>query len=249
MRIAICDTETTGLPEEGEVGVVEYAHAILDTETMRVAGHYSVLCNPGIPIPPEARAVHHISDADVAGRPPLAEVLGRLDFSGVHAMCAHNAAYDRPLVVAAGVEIPWWICTYRCALHLWPDAPSHKNQVLRYWRDVEPMWPGLHLRALMESSGAMVPHRALYDVCTTAGLLIDLLRTAAERGEDEDPGRALLALTDRPVLLGTCRFGKHRGTPWSEVPRDYLQWMLRSGAQMDDGDVAHTVRHHLGLPT
>jgi exodeoxyribonuclease X len=25
-----------------------------------------------------------------------------------------------------------WVCTYKCALRIWPDLPSHGNQALRY---------------------------------------------------------------------------------------------------------------------
>ena len=45
--------------------------------------------NPGVPIPPAAAAVHHLTDADVAGCPPFAAVapdlarfLGAADLGG-----------------------------------------------------------------------------------------------------------------------------------------------------------------------
>jgi uncharacterized protein (DUF3820 family) len=37
-------------------------------------------------------------------------------------------------------------------------------------------------------------------------------------------------------------FGKHKGMLFSEVPRDYLEWL--SGTEMDE-DMAHTVKKHL----
>jgi uncharacterized protein (DUF3820 family) len=38
-------------------------------------------------------------------------------------------------------------------------------------------------------------------------------------------------------------FGKHKGALFSEIPADYLQWLL--GTDLDE-DMTYTVRHHLG---
>ena len=37
-------------------------------------------------------------------------------------------------------------------------------------------------------------------------------------------------------------FGKHKGALFSEIPTDYLQWILSTDL---DGDMAYTVKHHL----
>jgi len=88
----ILDTETTDL--DGyvvEVGVLDAAtgEALLDT-----------LVNPGCPISPGARAVHGISDADVTGAPPWAEVLPRLlAVTRGRIVLAYNAGFDEDVVV------------------------------------------------------------------------------------------------------------------------------------------------------
>lgn len=46
---------------------------------------------------------------------------------------AHNAQFDRSMIPETGRP---WICSYRPARHLWPDAQGHSNQVLRYWLDL-----------------------------------------------------------------------------------------------------------------
>lgn len=46
-----------------------------------------------------------------------------------------------------------------------------------------------------------------------------------------------------PALLAKVGFGKHRGKRWSEVPVDYLQWLIKS--DMDDRDVRATAKHYL----
>jgi len=87
----ILDFETTDL--DGyvvEVAVVDAATGatLLDT-----------LVNPGCPIQPGARAVHGISDADVAGAPPLAEVLPQLlAVTRGRTVLAYNAAFDSGVI-------------------------------------------------------------------------------------------------------------------------------------------------------
>lgn len=144
------------------------------------------------------------------------------------AYAAHNAAFDRahlPQLGTALEPLPW-ICTYRCAMHIWPEAPSHSNQTMRYFLDLEPdLPPGLY------------PHRALYDTLVTAALLGRML-------QNHTPEQ-LLRLTVEPVLQTKVRFGKHRGQPWSEVPSGYIDWLLR---QSDlDPDTLHTARHYARL--
>lgn len=83
------------------------------------SGGVVTLCNPGVPIPEGASAVHGITDEMVVGAPSTAEVVGRLleCLRGIHALgwplLIYNAPYDWPLLHAeaarAGVgveEIP-----------------------------------------------------------------------------------------------------------------------------------------------
>jgi len=83
----ILDTETTDLDGYAvEIGVVDAAtgETLLDT-----------LVNPGCPIEPGARMVHGISDEEVAGAPPFAEVLPQLlDVTEGRTVLAYNASFD-----------------------------------------------------------------------------------------------------------------------------------------------------------
>jgi uncharacterized protein (DUF3820 family) len=49
-------------------------------------------------------------------------------------------------------------------------------------------------------------------------------------------------MVDGPLLLTTCNFGKHAGKKWSDVPRDYLDWMARTGGF--DPDTTYTAAHY-----
>lgn len=219
-RIVVIDTETTGMDHEKD-RLVELA-ACWMVPDLGLA-QFSAICDPGIPIPPEAMAVHHITDSMVSGFQTQEHNAGLLQAgAGPDTIwAAHNAAFDRGFLP----QLPGqWICTWRCSMHLWPEAPGHGNQVLRYW-----------LKLPVDLPEGLYPHRALYDAVVTHALLMRMLETHSV----ED----LLRLSLEPVILHTVRFGKHRGMLWSEVPRDYLQWVRR---QTDmDPDVMHTVKHIL----
>ena len=221
--IRVVDIETTGLDPAVD-RIVEIAVVGVDFERRSYCKLYHSLVDPEIPIPPEASAVHHITTAMVAGKAPtLDRIRADLDALADPAIpfAAHNAAFDKPFAIAAAPS--WnssWICTFRVAKHLWPDAPSHSNQALRYW-------------LALNVSGNHPPHRAMGDALVTAALLVRQAETAG--GIDR-----LLDLTRRPALLRRVPFGKHRGLLWSEVPPDYLDWAARQS--WDDPDIAHTIQ-------
>lgn len=228
MDLLTVDTETTGLDPSRD-GIVEMAGVWRIGDELRYS--HSV-CNPGIPITPDARAAHHIRDDEVAGSPAPLLALQRLladhgSVSGERVYVAHNAAYDRSflqrLMESLGI-VNRWICTWRCAMHLWPDAPSYKNQTLRYWLDLQPEVPS-----------GLYPHRALYDAIVTEEILQCMLR---QRRVEE-----LIQMSQSPVLLTKVSFGKHRGDLWERVPTSYLQWVSRQ-SDMDE-DTLHTARYYL----
>jgi DNA polymerase-3 subunit epsilon len=94
MREIVFDTETTGLsPTDGhrlvEIGCLEMVHRV---ETGRTFHSY---VNPGRPMPPEAQAIHGLSDAFLADKPRFAEIHDALlEFIGDARLVAHNAAFD-----------------------------------------------------------------------------------------------------------------------------------------------------------
>lgn len=85
------DTETTGLGVSArlvEIGAVRFAGTV-------VLATFQRLVAPGVPVTPGARAVHGLSDADVAGQPPAEIVLPAFfAFVGDAPLLAHNAPFD-----------------------------------------------------------------------------------------------------------------------------------------------------------
>lgn len=94
MREIVFDTETTGFSFSGgdrlvEIGCVEMVNRV---ETGR---SFHAYVNPARPMPPDAQAVHGLSDAFLADKPLFTAVaddlLGFLEDSP---LVAHNAAFD-----------------------------------------------------------------------------------------------------------------------------------------------------------
>ena len=212
--IRVVDFETTGLPPDADVVEVAFVNVI--EGRLRDGAGWSSLVKPTRPISVEARAAHHLSDAEVAGGMPWAEASNILGF-GPTIFAAHNADFEKAFFNADGSR---WIDTYKCALRLWPDSPRHTNSVLRYF--LEGCDPG---------EAGMPPHRALPDCRVTARILIRCLFEASL-----DP---LETWSAEPPLLPRVPMGKHFGKPWSEVPTDYLEWATR---QSFDAGIAHTVK-------
>lgn len=265
----VVDTETTGLDpavdkivELGSCDVYATTALELGGDATRwvQSGAEAWLCNPGIPIPPIAKAVHHIIDSDVAESPPASALIPGLvptfesqrDYNDGLIFVAHNAKFDRPMLEAVGFPTGRrWLCTHRLAMHVWPGAPSYKNEVLRYWLgyDVLP-W-----RVADEDLAAQAQHRARHDAAVTALILREAFKKLVEHS-------TLLQLADVDVLIqwaesavvlkGVCGFGKHFDKTWAEVAQidaGYLDWMIKQEDREPgswDLDKIHTARHYRG---
>lgn len=217
--IRVLDFETTGLPPDA--AVVEAGWCDVDPAAEPwIIGTGATFVDPERAIPPEAKAVHHITDGDVLGAPKSAQVFERLA-DGVDIFAAHSAAFERAFFDGGKP----WICTLKAARRVWPEAPAHGNQVLRYWRDLP-----------LSASAAQPAHRAQPDAYVTAWLLRSLLQAGASVAD-------LIQWTEEPSLLPRVTFGKHRGKNWSEVPLDYLDWLI--GKPDMDADTTFTARHWL----
>lgn len=120
LRILLLDTETNGLPQGRQVPVAEWRlyPAILQLswvvysvdsagrqlglpETKRDIG---VALHPSIPWNAEAAAIHGLSEFEGRRGTPAAEALGELAaaLAGVDVVIAHNLAFDKAVIRAAG---------------------------------------------------------------------------------------------------------------------------------------------------
>lgn len=226
-RIAVVDLETSGLSVEEGHTVCECARTDLTrgTDGKWMVGHtFSTLVNPGRDIPPEACAVHHITNLQTDGAPSWIEAQhSTLTNGNPDVYASHNAKFDRQWFDPHGAK---WICSYKCALTLAPNAPGWGNQVLRYW-----------LKLQVDDDASQPPHRAGPDTHVTAHLLRRMLAKATVE--------QLVEISAKPVVLPVLTFGKHAMEPCDKVPDGYWRWMLDKGGF--DDDVMHTAFHYLNL--
>ena len=107
-RIAIIDTETTGLDWTRHKVIEVAAAAVLVDETGRIVAIPSLgtgLNDPGHPLPPEIVALTGLTDPMVADREIDREELGAF-LKSCEAVLAFNSAFDRPFVEALLPDLP-----------------------------------------------------------------------------------------------------------------------------------------------
>lgn len=210
--VRVIDFETTGL-EPPVAEVCEVGLCDVDVNARQVVDGRSWLCSVNS-MPPEVRAVHHITKDECEGYPEFDK--DTLDSDFVYCFAAHNAEFEMRFFTT---HKPF-ICTYKAALRVWPDAPSHSNSVLRYWLEDQG-------KITLDKEMAIPVHRAGPDAYVTAHVLLALLNDGAT-------GKDMIAWTKEPRLLPTCPIGKFRGVKWSEVEIGFLSWMVNNATMEDD---------------
>lgn len=224
VHFAVVDVETTGLTapdaEVIEIGVTDLAFNP-ETKAVVIGSPCAELFRPERPIPPEAKAVHHLTEAMLADKAVATEANFRAMVGGSTFVAAHNFAMEAQWLTPEILGDIRPICTFKCARRIWTDAPGYSNQVLRYWLDLP-----------VDPVKADPPHRAGADTHVTAHLLAVMLKT--ERVRD------LVAWTLAPTYYHVCPIGKHKGQAWSVVPGSYLQWMI--GAPEMEADIVHAAK-------
>lgn len=234
--VAVVDVETTGferalghMPVEiGRCDLIAARdlHGDPDWSAARVGAPIFSLVNPGRPIPPEASAVHHLVDADVAAAPRWDEGMIAIG-SRCLALAAHSARMEQQWLTPEATGAVPWIDTWKCALRAWPQAPGHSNQCLRYWLNPT----GLDRQV------ASPAHRAGPDAYVSAFLLRELLGLYSF---DQ-----LAAWSLEPAVLIRVPFGRPpsaggaRGLRWTEVDDGFLCWV--AGRDFSE-DILHTVK-------
>ena len=243
--IVFFDLETTGLSTTDD--------RIIEMAILRVSPQGDVLervrrFNPGLPIHPEAIAVHGITNEDVAGEAPftarakaLFDLLDPCDLGGFNIR-----RFDLPMLLAefkrADVDFDYKtrrIIDVQNIFHR--EEPRDLSAAARFYLGRE------HQEA----------HSALGDIRTTAAVLAAQMERYPELPRDMD---ALHQYCDEFMPIRTAidqwfkdgvegrvfRRGKHKGRALAEVALaepDYLHWMLT--AEDMDGEVLDVVREAL----
>ena len=166
MDLVIFDTETTGLGPDAEI--VEIAATKVDGTVL-----LDTLVKPRQLIPPDATAVHGITDEAVAGFPPIEAVLPGISGRDQH-LASYNFAFDERLIRRSldlgGPAAGSW--------HL-PVERSHC--IMEMYARYHGAWSEYHHSYTLQSLGNALaqcglefesqPHRAMTDARAAAALL------------------------------------------------------------------------------
>lgn len=235
-NIIFFDTETTGNTNNDFLCQIAYKNG----EEV-----FNELYNPGIKIPPEASAVHHISNKMIEGKEKFSE---SKDYSKIkdlfenpeNVVVAHNAPFDLMIIKKENITPNNFICTLRVARELDPEGKIERYN-LQY------------LRYLLEIEIEATAHDALGDVMVLEKLF-DRLKTKIKENENCDDEKAIekmIEISSHPSILKTINFGKYAGKKVADIAsidQGYLEWLLgeKLKGEAPDEDWIYTLKHYLG---
>ncbi|MFT5232948.1 MAG: DNA polymerase-3 subunit epsilon [Candidatus Krumholzibacteriia bacterium] len=229
--LAIFDLETTGIDVERD-RIVQIA--VIRIEPSGEQKTYESLVNPECPIPPEASAVHGISDEDVRNEPTFSQVRQDVEemFAGADLAGYNSVRFDQPLLTAelkrAGSALD-----FRGVKHLDAMRIFHQKEK----RDLTAAYK-MYCGKTLEGA-----HSALVDTTATLEILdaqlahyddlprdVEALHTYCnpDEGKFVDLKRKFIWTEEGEAAF---TFGKYQGQSLQLVVADprgrgYLEWML-----------------------
>jgi DNA polymerase III subunit epsilon len=162
MREIVFDTETTGLDPRDGHRLVEFAGIEL-VERVPTGRYLHFYVNPARTMPPEAQAVHGLTDEFLADKPPFVQKSRELlEFLQDAVLVAHNAQFDMRFL---NHELE------RCGL-----APISQELVVDTLELARKRFPGAKhsLDALCQRFGIDRSGRVVHGALIDAGLLADV---------------------------------------------------------------------------
>lgn len=223
----IVDTETTGVGNSDQV--IEFAYLTLPTlpelqSYTPIYAHPSIDSHssrwkPSVPINERAFEVHKISLTDLADCPPSED----LQVPSMNYFIAHNASFDHRMLGAPAVKR---ICTMELAKLLWKKEEVGNFKLTNL------------IETLVEDGAELVleAHSALSD-CYLALILLQKILDRLPRvttweelytmqlPKGKAPGQA------KTKVIAKMPFGKYAGEMFCDIPKDYLQWLLKQDIQ------------------
>ncbi len=237
-KIIFFDTETTGNTDKDFLCQIAYKE--MGGES------FSGLYKPPFKIPPEASAVHHISNKMIEDKPSFNESpdhhkIKNLFENPDNVVVAHNATFDLAMLKKEDILPVNFICTLRVARFLDKECKIEKYN-LQY------------LRYLLEIEIEATAHDALGDVLVLEKLFERLLKKIVEENNfsEQEALNKMVEISSHPTILKIINFGKYNGQEIKNIvvsDRGYLEWLLKQKEDSDqiDEDWIYTLRHYLGM--
>lgn len=235
-KLIFFDTETTGNTEKDFLCQIAYKKG---------SESFNGLYKPPIKIPPEASAVHHITNKMLLDKTSFSEnpdfiKIKNLFESDDVVVIAHNTQFDLMIIKKENIIPKNFICTLRLARYLDPEGKIERYN-LQY------------LRYLLELEVEATAHDALGDVLVLEKLFERLKKKLmeSENLNEEKAIEKMVEVSSHPSLLKFITFGKHSGKEVKEIARidpGYLEWLLKQKLESEqvDEDWIYTLKHYLG---
>jgi len=237
--LAFIDIEATGTNPRVD-RIVELAIVMLTPQRSRSSHVFRV--NPGIPIPPEATAIHGITDADVKDSPPFAAISGKVaDILEDADLCGYNILrFDLPLLEEEFHRAGF---VFDPEKHRIVDAQRifHQKEPRDLTAALSFYCRQMHLNA----------HSAESDAIATMMVLEGQLRRYPDLPRDVEgldrycnprdsswvDRTGKLRWSDGEIVLN---FGRKKGAPLKEIiakDRGLIEWMLRQEFPRDTQEI------------
>ena len=185
--------------------LIEAAWVALDSiSPFSLGAEFHQRYNPGKPISLGALATHHILDEELVDCPPASSFTLPADATY---LIGHNIDFDWAAIGQPDIKR---ICTLALSRKVWPTLDSHSQSALLYYLD------RAHAREILRNA-----HSAQADIHICATILDHLCRELKITSVE-----ALWQSSENARLPTHMTFGKHKGTPLAEVPKDYVRWLL-----------------------
>lgn len=213
MQAIILDTEThtlNGLPIEIAYAPIQIQEGKLSLDRSQIFDQLYSIGDEKISY--ASMAVHHILESEIANQPNFETF--SLPSETIY-IIGHNIDYDIRAIQQCGVDTSKIkaICTLALARLVWPDAEAHNISALIYL-----------ISKGSEKAREMLKgaHRADADIILTANILMHIIFKLNIQNIE-----ALFETSEDARIPRTINFGKHRGTTISELPTDYVKWLLK----------------------
>lgn len=238
--ITVADTETTGLVI-GKDRIIEFGATLF--RNRRITGRGRFLCNPGIPIDPDAQKVHGISNERVQNCPTFADLLPRIrdNYERAGLIVGFNSnRFDNQMIdaEAARVGSDWRVPVDKSLDILTFVNWFHRGDRPRTQEAIGPKY-GLSFVGAAHSAAAdtQMTGELLYGM-VDAGIIPDVVEDAlAEQArlapiiEAEFEAWGPWIYRDRNTRRYRMGAGKHCGKYLVEVSKGTIGWYL---ANIDD---------------
>ncbi|NGX27042.1 MAG: DNA polymerase III PolC-type [Chlamydiae bacterium] len=203
------DTETTGISAEKDRVIELAAYDPIEERS------FCEFIHPGFPIPPQATAIHNISDEmikDALGFEDVGKAFTEFCPENTVLIAHNNDGFDKLFIEAeferSGLVLPEWeyVDSLKWARRYRPDLPRHSLQHLR------------EVYGIVANNA----HRALDDVMVLYDIFSQMI--------DDLSIETVQKLLSESKKIDRMPFGKHQGKSLTEVPKNYVSWLADSGA-------------------